>query len=280
MATKPKAPPARPLPAKKQSPRATIPSAVALELSSGPITGSDRALIYGTGGIGKSTLAAFLPAPIFLDVEISTKRLNITRDRADDWPTLRGKLATIAANPPKGVRSVVIDTATTAEEHAKEFVIATRKATRSNGPDVIVDSIEEYGWGKGWQFVYDEFCGLLADLDRIAAQGLNVVLIAHEIASPVPNPAGEDFIRWEPHLYSGDKKGRGSVRGLIKNWADHVLFICYDLDVSDGKGRGSGTRTIYTQELPTHIAKSRSKQLMIPFDLQNPSNVWRELGIV
>lgn len=280
MATKPQAPPAPKALAKKQSPRATIPSAVPLSLSSGLITGSDRAVVYGPGGIGKSTLCAFLPAPIFLDIERSTNYLNVARDTADSWPELRGKMATIAATPPEGVRSVVLDTATIAEEYAKEFVISTRKATRANGPDRVVDSIEEYGWGKGWQFVYDEFYGLLADLDRIAAKGLNVILIAHEIASPVPNPDGEDFIRWEPHLYSGDKKGRGSIRQLVKNWADHVLFVAYDVDVQHGKGRGSGTRTIYTQELPTHIAKSRSKQTTMSFSLENPSAIWRELGIV
>lgn len=280
MATKPKAPPAPKALAKKQSPRATIPNAVALDLSSGLITGSDRTLVYGTGGIGKSTLCAFLPAPVFLDVERSTHRLNVARDTADDWPTLRGKLATIAATPPEGVRSVVVDTATVAEEFAKEYVILTRKARRTGMPDVTVDSIEGYGWGTGWQFVYDEFCGMLADLDRIAAKGLHVCLIAHEVASPVPNPAGEDFIRWEPHLYSGDKKGRGSVRQLVKNWADHVIFIAYDVDVREGKGRGVGTRTIYTQELPTHIAKSRAKQLTMSFDLQHPDAIWRELGIV
>ena len=164
MASKPNAPPAPKAPTKKQSPRATIPAIVPLVLSSGLITGSDRVVVFGPGGIGKSTLCAFLPAPIFLDVERGTNHLNIARDTADDWPTLRGKMAAIAKSPPEGVRSVVLDTATIAEEYAKEFVISTRKATRSNGPDVVIDSIEEYGWGKGWQFGYDEFCGLRVDL--------------------------------------------------------------------------------------------------------------------
>jgi hypothetical protein len=224
-----------------------------------------------------------LPAPLFLDVERSTRKLNVAFDEelriAPNWQMLRGKLAAIEIAPPQGVKTIVVDTATVAEELAKEHVIATRKARRTNGPDIWVDSIEDYGWGAGWQFIYDEFCGLIADLDRIAAKGLHVCLIAHEVASPVPNPAGEDFIRWEPHLYSGDKKGRGSVRQLVKNWADHVLFIAYDINVESGKGQGSGTRSIYTQELPTHIAKSRTKQTVISFTQEDPGAIWRELGI-
>lgn len=275
MTTKPAAPPPPPAPVKVQSPRATVPKAIALNVSSGPIKGSDRIVIYGTGGIGKSTLAAFMPAPFFIDVERSTKKLNVARDVADDWATLRGKLAAIASSPPEGVLSIVIDSATVAEEMAKEHVIETRKTDKGKQ----VDSIEGFGWGKGWQYASEEFSGLLADLDRIAEKGLNVCLIAHDVSSPVPNPAGEDFIRWEPHLYSGDKKGRGSIRDRVKEWSDHVLFIGYDVFVEDGKGQGSGTRTIYTQELPTHVAKSRTRQFSITFDLQDPGAVWRELGV-
>lgn len=280
MSKRPAAPAAPAAPKQKASPRATIPSAVGLDLGSGIIAGADRSVIFGTGGIGKSTLAAFLPAPLFLDVEGSTKKLNVTFDKElrmePTWAMLRGKLAAIASSPPQGVKSIVIDTATTAEELAKEHVIATRTTDKGKR----VDSIEGFGWGKGWQFCYDEFNGLLADLDRIVAQGIHVCLIAHEVASPVPNPAGEDFIRWEPHLYSGDKKGRGSVRERVKNWAEHVIFVGYDVFVEEGKGQGSGTRTIYTQELPTHIAKSRTKQISLSFTLEDPGAIWRELGIV
>lgn len=268
-------PPAPSAPANTRSPRSTIPKVVALTPTSGPQSGSDRIVIYGTGGIGKSTLGAWLPAPLFIDVERSTKKLNVTRDTADDWQTLRGKLASIAAAPPAGVRTIVLDSATVAEEYAKDFVIETRLTEKGKR----VDSIEGFGWGKGWQFVYEEFNALLADLDRIAAAGLNVCMIAHDVSSPVPNPSGEDFIRWEPHLYSGDKKGRGSIRERVKEWCDHLLFIGYDVHVEDGKGTGSGTRTIYTSELPTHVAKSRTASLAITFDLVQPERVWRELGV-
>lgn len=280
-----KPPPAPPAPKtqaaqEKKSPRATLPDVVPMNITSGITTGSDRIVVYGTGGIGKSTLAAYLPKPLFLDAERSTTKLPVSKDVVSGWGELRGKAAWIAQNYESlGIRSVVVDSGTVAEELAKEHVIETRLAERQNGPSVKVDSIEGFGWGKGWQFVYDEFNGLLADLDRIADKGLNVCVVAHDVSTPVPNPAGEDFIRWEPHLYSGDKKGRGSIRERVKQWADHVVFIGYDIYVKDGKGQGSGTRTLYTAELPTHIAKSRTEQLSMPFDLQDPGAVWTRLGI-
>lgn len=282
MVTKPKKAPAPPAPPASRSPggapaspQATIPSVVGLDLTRGVTSGSDRIVIYGTGGIGKSTLAAQLPGPLFLDLEGGTRRMDVLRDTAKTWADLRGKLAAIAATTPDGVQSLIIDSASVAEELAKEHVVQTRTTEKGQR----VDSIERFGWGKGWQFVYDEFNGLLADLDRIADSGLNVCMIAHDTASPVPNPAGEDYIRWEPHLYAGDKKGRGSVRDRVKQWADHMLFIGYDIFSSDGKAQGSGTRTIYSHELPTHVALSRSAQVSIPFDLNDPGAIWRELDI-
>lgn len=279
MTTRPAAPPppaAAPQQQQKKSPRATIPTAVGLSFTSGRVSKAQRIVLYGTGGIGKSTLAAFLPAPAFIDVEHGTEELNVLRDSTcTDWPSLRGKLASLEAKPQEGVRTIVIDTMTTAEEFAREYVVETRP----NEKGKRVDSIEGYGWGKGWQFVYDEVTGLLADLDRIVAKGVNVCMIAHDVPSVVPNPSGEDFLRWEPRLYNGDKNHKGSVRERIKEWADHVLFIGYDVAVEDGKARGGGSRTIWSYELPTHIAKSRSKQMSIAFDLQDPGAVWRELGI-
>lgn len=273
----PPAPAAPSAPSKVASPRKTIPPIVRLSLTTGPTAAANRIVIYGTGGIGKTTLAAYLPGAAFLDVEGSTRKFNVARDVAGDWLTLRGKIAGIEAAPPEGLQTLIIDTATVAEEMAKEHVIATRKTEKGNQ----VDAIEGFGWNKGWDFVFDEFNALLADLDRLVDNcGINVCLTAHDVTSPVPNPGGEEFLRWEPRLYGGDKKGKSSVRDRVKNWADFVLFIRYDVFVKDGKGQGSGTRTIYTEELPTHVAKTRGPKIQMPFDLRDPAAAWRALEIL
>jgi len=275
-------PPAAPPPPAPKAPadaiksaRATIPTAIPLNITSGIVEGCDRIVIYGTGGIGKSTLAAFLPGPVFLDVERSTRKLTVARDAVATWAELRGKLAGIKQAPPEGMRTVVIDTATVAQTLAAEHVVQFKTTDKGHK----VDSIERFGWGQGWKFVYEEFLAMVADLDRIADDGFNVCLTAHDVATPAPNPAGEDFLRWEPDLYPGDKREHASIRKLVKNWAEHVVFIAYDVVVHEGKGTGSGTRSIYTQELPTHVAKSRTKQGQFVFDLQKPGAVWQELGI-
>lgn len=177
----------------------------------------------------------------------------------ETWAQLR---ATLQGNGWDGIKTIVIDSATKAEELCISHTLATVK-NEKGGP---VDSIEAYGYGKGFTHVFETFLPLLADLDRHSREGRNVVLICHDCTATVPNPGGEDWLRYEPRMQS-PTSGKASIRLRIREWADHVLFLGYDVDVDkEGKGRGQGTRTIYTSELPHCMAKSRSIQEAVPLD--------------
>ena len=137
-------------------------------------------------------------------------------------------------------------------------------------------SVEGYGYGKGYGYVFDTFLCVLGDLDRHARAGRNVVLIAHDCTSNVPNPAGEDWLRYEPRLQSPNS-GKASIRLRVREWADHVLFIGYDVNVGkNGKGQGAGTRTLYRSELPHCMAKSRTGADPIPLG-HDGAAVWSEI---
>src|SRR5688572_10475054 len=75
-----------------------------------------KVVIYGPGGIGKSTLASLAPNPIFLDIETSTERLDVARlDGIETWADLR---AVIQSDRLDGYGTLVLDSATKAEELA------------------------------------------------------------------------------------------------------------------------------------------------------------------
>jgi hypothetical protein len=233
----------------------------------GRISGPQRIVIYGPGGVGKSTLAALAPAPIFIDVEEGTRELDVARIRdVKTWSDLRACLQSSALD---GYRTVVIDTMTRAEELAVAHTLATVKHEKGHA----VTSLEGYGFGKGLQHVYDTFLHLMADLDSQIRRGRNVLLICHDCTADVPNPAGDDYIRFEPHLQA-PKSGRASIRNRVVQWADHVLFIGYDVVGQDGKGKGGGTRTVWTYELPDHIAKSRTAREALPFESPQDGAIW------
>ena len=221
-----------------------------------------RCVLYGPGGIGKTTLAAQAPGPVaFIDLDDSLPRLrpnleaaglmaNIRNVPVESWAELMGVLQSDGWDE---IKTLCIDSGTKAEELAVAHTLET----------VLVDgrrvnSIEGYGFGKGYGYVFDMFLPMLAALDRHCRSGRNVVLICHDCTSTVPNPAGEDWLRYEPRLQS-PASGKASIRLRVREWADHVLFLGYDVDVTkDGKGRGIGTRTLYPAELPHCMAKSRT----------------------
>jgi hypothetical protein len=245
-------------------------------------TAGHRVVLYGPGGIGKTCLAAQLPGPVaFVDLDESLGKLRayLTANKiisnlmpvegVASWLDLR---AVLQSDGWDKIKTIVVDTGTRAEELAVAHTLGTvlhEKGQKCN-------SVEDYGYGKGFGHVFDTFLPLLADLDRHCRAGRNVAILCHDCTCTVPNPAGEDWLRYEPRLQS-PASGKASIRLRVREWADHVLFMGYDLDVTkEGKGRGAGTKTIYTSELPHFMAKSRTCQQSIPVGTDGEA-VWSEI---
>jgi hypothetical protein len=267
-------------------PGTTVPKPPASQVSKSKITFApiakakgQRVVLYGTGGVGKTTLACLAPGPVaFIDLDESLPilqkqlqsisapiPLNIS---VASWKELR---ASLQADGFDKVKTIVIDTATKAEE----LCIAETLATVRGEGGKVIHRIEDYGYGKGYQHTFDTFLPLLADLDKHVRAGRNVILVAHDCTTNVPNPNGTDYIRYEPRLQA-PSSGKASIRYRMKEWADHVLFVGYDVAVDkDRKAQGSGTRTLYTSELPWFMAKSRTTGRT--FDIVHGESPWEEI---
>lgn len=237
---------------------------------------AQKCVIYGPGGIGKSKLHSLMMLQGLrtgvLDIGTSCGFLSVNKvDDVLTWQDLRDALSDDGLWT--GIDAIVIDDLSKAEELATNWVVQNVKHEKKEKP---IRSIEDYGFGKGYTHVYEAFLTLLSDLDRHVRAGRHVVCICHECTANVPNPGGEDWIRYEPRLQS-PPSGKSSIRHRVKEWCDHLLFIGYDTAVNEsGKAIGGGSRTIYPQEMPTHWAKSRCLTEPIIYD-DGSSELWVKL---
>jgi hypothetical protein len=233
--------------------------------------------IVGPGGVGKTTLVCRAPGPVGIfdfDNSLSVLKPRLTGldvrpvEGVESWSDLREALHDKALW--QGIRTIVIDSATRAEQLAIAHTLANVK----NDKNQPVTSVEGYGFGKGYRHVFETFLPLLADLDQHVREGRNVALIMHECTATVPNPDGEDYLRWEPRLQA---QNNGNIRLAVKEWLDHLLCIRFDIAVNaSGKASGNGSRTIYPVESAVHMAKSRS--LKDPIEYQEGSaELWNQL---
>jgi hypothetical protein len=275
----PKAPPKSPPPPPSASPsRPAADSSRGFKIKTGPVAGAQRIVFYGPGGVGKSELCSLLKNvginPLFLDIEGGTKALDVAR--LDEELAMYEDLLAALRDPSvtNGYDAIVIDSFTKAQEMAESWVI--RNVKHSKDKTKVIRSLMDYGFGEDKTFIYEAFLQLLGELDNQVRKGRHVIGICHDCTANVPNPEGEDFIRYEPRLQS-PKSGQSSIRHRVKEWCDHLLYIGYDVSVDEeGKAKGHGSRCIYPTERPTYWAKSRSLSESIVYEQGQP-DLWKKL---
>ena len=217
-------------------------------ITSGTIVAPVKTVLYGPEGIGKSTFATQFPAPVFIDTEGGTKRMNVARLPAPtSWAMLLDEVAEVSrGNVPCG--TLVIDTADWAERLCIDAVCARAK----------VKGIEDFGYGKGYTYAKEEFGKLLGALEEALNTGHNVVFLAHAAITKFeqPDAVGNDD-RWS-------MKTSKQVAPLLREWCDMLLFANYKTVVEkagsapNAKNKASGgQRVLYTSHHPCWDAKNR-----------------------
>lgn len=221
-----------------------------MKITRGVIPTAKRVLIYGVEGIGKSTLAAQFPDPVFIDTEGSTNNMDVARfDAPTSWQMLLDEVQ-YAIDHPDICRTLVIDTADWAEKMMIEDLCRKKQW----------DGLEAAGYGKGYTYAAEEFGKLLNKLTELMQKGVNVVMTAHSQLRKVelPEEMGA-YDHWEMKV---SKK----AAPLLREWADLCLFLNYKLVLVnvDGKGQTKGKnkaqggrRVMYSTHTPFWDAKNR-----------------------
>lgn len=204
-----------------------------------------RMLVYGVEGVGKSTLAAASPSPLFIG-EDGVNHLDAARLPVDSWTGLRVAVRALATEQ-HDYKTVVFDTVDWIEPLNWAFCCQRDEEK----------SIEGYGYGKGYVAAASEWGVLLSDLERLQRdRGLNVMLLGHCQQKTFKNPVGEDFDRYELKL-------NPKASGLLKEWCDAVLFANHeeftkkDERTKRVRGVSTGARWLHTNRTAAFDAKNR-----------------------
>lgn len=216
-----------------------------LNITKGKIHRAQKVVIYGPEGIGKSSLAARFPDPVIIDTEGGTAHMDVRRiDKPRSWEELLSIVKEVAATA--GIcKTLVIDTADWAEQLITTYLCSKYKQ----------NSIESFGYGKGYTYMAEEFSRLLSALDLVIAAGIHVVVTAHAKMRKFEQPDEMGaYDRWEMKLSK-------QTAPLLKEWCDMLLFCNYQTFVvtsdNDTKKAQGGKRVIYTAHHPAWDAKTR-----------------------
>lgn len=225
-----------------------------VKISNGIVRKRQKVVIYGPEGIGKSTLAAQFPKPLFIDTEGSTGNLNVNRfeDKPTSWTMLTNYIEYVKQNP-QVCETLVIDTMDWAERLCIEDILNIYGKK----------GIEDFGYGNGYVYVAEAIGRFLNTLQELIDKDIcNVVLNCHAQLKKFeqPDEAGS-YDRYELKL---GKKTSSQTAPLVKEWADMILFCNYetyavaaDKDGKKFKAQG-GQRVMYTTHHPCWDAKNRA----------------------
>jgi len=225
-----------------------------------------RHLFYGPEGIGKSSLAADAPAPIFFDIEGGSPELDVAR-----YPFRDGDGGHVPANYDEVLAG--IDDLMSAQHEYQTLVVDTidslealihihvcKAASKAN--------IEAFGYGKGYKVALTAVRELLNRLDALRSRGMSIVLIGHSWVKTFKNPEGEDFDRYQLCMHD-------LAAAQVKDWCDVVGFMRFDGGASKlqgdaaqaprARGWSSGRRLIHLAREAAWDAKSR---LSLPAEVE------------
>ena len=201
-----------------------------------------RLLIYGIEGIGKSTLGASAPDPIFIPTEDGLDRID-----TDSFPLCQSfedmmKCVQTLKNEKHSYRTVVLDSADWGENLIFARVCKQFGATTVGKADG--------GYQRGYEHALNYWHQLIAVLGELRTEkGMIVILIAHAKIEKHDDPETTPFDRFSPKLHQ-------KANALLCEWCDATLLATREFGAAKGEKSG-GKRILRCIPSATCVAKNR-----------------------
>jgi len=216
-----------------------------------------RFFLWGTRGVGKSTLAADVPGAIFLDLDQGSDHLPVSRYPLGHDSTYQDVLDAIddLTVSPHDYKALVIDEVGRLEALIWAHIVANSPADKSGDRPT---NIEEVGGGfqKGYVVAESEFRRFVGRLDALRVRRrMHIVILGHGAIAATKNPSGDNYDRHVPQIHP-------KAAAVITGNADVVGFCTFD-DIAK-RDRGArksvgvtGHRVVQLEHTAQWDAKSR-----------------------
>jgi hypothetical protein len=236
---------------------------------------------YGDEGIGKSTLVADAPQPVFFDIEGRTRHLHVRRynfrPTEGDEGTVPRTLAEvetgiddIIANVKDwraaGFRSVVFDGLAALEALIFAKIVEEARARgHRNKEGKEIENIEDFGFQSGQKVAAQMWRQLVTRFEALRFKaGMHVVLLGHAAVGKYKNPTADDYDTYRPRIDP-------IAAGVLLEKCDVVGFVTYEDSVRKAGRKAigvSGDRVIHLTRTTTWAAKN-SLPMPHTIDLQS-----------
>jgi len=201
-------------------------AAILSSVSSGVQMKPLRCVITGHEGVGKTTLAAGAPDPLFVTTEDGLGLI--------DAPTI--------ATDSHAKTNAILDELISEEHSYRSLVFDAIDGEEPNVFAAICEaggkkSIGDFGFNKGYVQADDYWTRFFHKLDHLrAARGMNIVIISHVSANHIDDPVIGTYVRYEPNLHK-------RTVPILTKWADVIGFLAPMRSARD-EGDDTKNRTV------------------------------------
>lgn len=226
-------------------------------ISKGVTQGPEKVVIYGVPGVGKSEFAAQFPAPLFIDIEGSTKHMDVARtEKPTSWAHFMEIINEMVKHPEciAAYQTIIIDSGDWAEQMCIKHICDEHKIKALGGNN---------DFGHSFNLLVNEWSQFLTTFDML---NKHRVVVVHSVKKQTTIP--EEHGKFDSYQFDMESK----TAPVLEAWADSVLFCRFRvLIIEETKTKQkvgqSGGRQIELQNNPCWTAKNRWKLFdPIPFD--------------